>query len=254
MPNGLLFIAATVHECGWIARGLGLRRVSLHRWEGPRAALEAVGIGARRTPAAPGRGVRVGVGRGGGAGGPPPPPPARGGAAGGGGGGGPPALDPALKRAQVLRWIDSPGAPPAPVVTAPAIVSSPEHKRALHQESGARAVDMEHSAVSTWAQANGACVEGCRVVLDLAGETLPSWFAPLTDDFGRVKWRSLALDVLLRPSRWLLLSRWARTSTHVGRALARAAARAADSPLEVPAASGPFGVASYAARSDLLPG
>ncbi|MBX3409798.1 MAG: hypothetical protein KF859_07920 [Phycisphaeraceae bacterium] len=207
MPHGLLFIAATVYECGWIAQGLGLRRVNLHRWEGTRAALEAVGIGARRTPAVPVRGVRVIVA----------------GFAG--------ALDPSLQRAQVLRWADGEHDQPGPVVTTQAIISTPAQKHALRASSGARAVDMEHGTISAWARAGGACVEGCRVVLDLADETLPAWLGTITDDLGRLRWGAFAAGVVPRPARWFELARWARTSSFVGRTLARAASFAATSPL-----------------------
>lgn len=207
MPHGLLFISATVYECGWVARGLGLRRVSLHRWEGTRAALEAVGIGARRTPAVPVRGVRVIVA----------------GFAG--------AIDPDLQRAQVLRWADGEHGRPRPVVTTQAMISTPAQKHALRTSSGARAVDMEHDTISAWARAGGACVEGCRVVLDLADETLPAWLGTITDDLGRLRWGAFAAGVVPRPARWFDLARWARTSSFVGRTLARAASFAATSPL-----------------------
>jgi hypothetical protein len=115
-------------------------------------------------------------------------------------------LDPSLVIGDIVID-DSDGMIPAEIEcrrgaihSAEKIVSSPEEKAELFARTGALAVDMEQTAVRTFAAGIGIPVVGIRAVSDTAQQNLDPVVVRLVDDRGNPRAGSIAKNLLLRPS------------------------------------------------------
>lgn len=79
------------------------------------------------------------------------------------------------------------------------VVSSPLEKRALHQRTGAVAVDMESAAVTAAAGKYGLPCLVVRTVLDTTRMTLPRAIMECSDPYGRVYSLALVRALVARP-------------------------------------------------------
>jgi adenosylhomocysteine nucleosidase len=114
------------------------------------------------------------------------------------------ALDPALRVGDIVVSGDVP--PEArglfaagEILSVNYVVVSAEEKRRLRQESGARVVEMESSAVAGWARQRGLRYSCVKVVSDTAAEDLPLDFNRFRDEVGRFQPGRIAAASLLRP-------------------------------------------------------
>jgi adenosylhomocysteine nucleosidase len=87
-----------------------------------------------------------------------------------------------------------------PLLTADAIVESPEAKAALARETGAVAVDMESAAILAAAARRGVPAVVVRAVSDTAAQRVPRELGDLVDDEGRTRPGRAAALVLRRPA------------------------------------------------------
>jgi len=101
-------------------------------------------------------------------------------------------LAPSLKVGDVVCQGFPAVLPPSPfqvmrgtIATARGIVSTPAQKRALHQETGAVAVDMETGIAQSWAQKVGIPFVAVRSISDSADDYLDPSLLSLIDDLGR---------------------------------------------------------------------
>jgi len=87
-----------------------------------------------------------------------------------------------------------------PLLTASAIVESPEAKAALRRDTGAVAVDMESAAILAAAARRGVPAVVVRAVSDTAAQRVPRELGDLVDDEGRTRPGRVAALVLRRPA------------------------------------------------------
>jgi hypothetical protein len=140
-------------------------------------------------------------------------------------------LNPRLAPGQVVfeagessRWaarLQAAGATPARLHTSPRIVATAAEKRALWEQTGVDAVEMESEAVRQVCRERLVPCVTVRVISDAAGEDLPLDFTAILEPEGR--WRSgrLALALLQAPGRWPALWRLHQRSRRAAANLAR---------------------------------
>ncbi len=80
-----------------------------------------------------------------------------------------------------------------------AVVASPEAKRALAEDTGAIAVDMESHAVARVAAAEGAAFLIIRAVADPVDRAIPDWVLGKISDAGRPRTGAILAALALRP-------------------------------------------------------
>lgn len=105
-----------------------------------------------------------------------------------------------------------------PIWSAPAVVDSPQAKRALQLQTGAAAVDMESAAIARAARHAGLPFMAIRVVADGAGDALPAGVENLVAADGGTRYRGL-WSVLASPTQLRLLRRLASRSQAARRVL-----------------------------------
>ena len=124
------------------------------------------------------------------------------------------------------------GATPHMILAADAVVASVEHKRRLHQGSGAAAVDLESGAVARVGLAHGIAFAVLRAVCDPAHRALPPAAGTSLDASGGIAvWRVLA-SLLTQPGQLPALVALARDAALARRALAARVMRIAPVPSE----------------------
>lgn len=109
----------------------------------------------------------------------------------------------------------------------PAPLTSGAAKAALWRATGARAVDMESSAVAALAQRHGLPFVAVRVVIDDAHCELPAALATATAADGQVAGWRVGLHLLRHPGEFPALLRLARAYAAANATLARVAASGA---------------------------
>ncbi|MBN1921440.1 MAG: hypothetical protein JW892_09360 [Anaerolineae bacterium] len=102
--------------------------------------------------------------------------------------------------------------------TAPAVISTPGEKQALHDRTGAIAVDMESYWIARLAATHGLPFLVLRVISDALHDPLPP-FEQFLDVDGALHIHQLATCLLRNPRNLSLLIRTARHSGHARRAL-----------------------------------
>jgi len=101
------------------------------------------------------------------------------------------------RRGDAPRWLErladsQPGARSGQIHTADRILSTPDHKQACFEKTGAVVVDMEQAVVAAWLDAFGPPLDripiiGVRAVLDPVDRALPSAFSAMVDPQGRTR-------------------------------------------------------------------
>lgn len=116
------------------------------------------------------------------------------------------ALDPSLKVGDVViddcppTIVPSPGIRCGTIVTAPELVSTPAQKRALHERSGALAVDMESDKARALAEKLSVPFISLRAISDTASESVDPAVLRLVDPFGQLQPLALARLLITRPA------------------------------------------------------
>ena len=87
----------------------------------------------------------------------------------------------------------------AAIAGSDAVVASPEAKRALAEDTGAIAVDMESHAVARVAAAEGAAFLIIRAVADPVDRAIPAWVLGKISDAGRPRTGAILAGLALRP-------------------------------------------------------
>ena len=87
----------------------------------------------------------------------------------------------------------------AAIAGSDAVVASPEAKRALAEDTGAIAVDMESHAVARVAAAEGAAFLIIRAVADPVDRAIPAWVLGNISDAGRPRTGAILAGLALRP-------------------------------------------------------
>src|SRR5258708_5073164 len=103
------------------------------------------------------------------------------------------ALDPSLRVGDIVR-----GGPDV-VHSVDRVASTAAEKRALHAETGARAIEMESAAVRAKAAEWGVHYDCIRAVSDTADEDMPLDFNRYRDADGRFSRTRIALAAMLHP-------------------------------------------------------
>jgi hopanoid-associated phosphorylase len=116
------------------------------------------------------------------------------------------------------------------LATVAAPLTSAAAKAALRQATGARAVDMESSAVADLAQRHGLPFVAVRVIVDDAHAQLPGAIAAATGGDGQVAAWRVALHLLRHPGELAAVLRLARAYSAANATLAAAAASGALRP------------------------
>jgi adenosylhomocysteine nucleosidase len=121
------------------------------------------------------------------------------------------ALQPALQSGAVLFEADdafplidslhAAGARPARFHCATRIVGTANDKRALRQQTGADAVEMESAAIRRLCADAGIPSATVRAISDTADETLPLDFNQYLDDMNRLRFAKMAAAIILSPAR-----------------------------------------------------
>jgi adenosylhomocysteine nucleosidase len=146
------------------------------------------------------------------------------------------ALNPALESGVVLFEADaefaladalrSAGARAARFHCADRIIGSTQAKRALRQETGADAVEMESAAIRAICAGAGISSATVRAISDTANETLPLDFNRYLDDMNRLRFAKMAAAIVFSPSRL-------RASIQLQRQARQAATNLADTLLRI---------------------
>ena len=87
----------------------------------------------------------------------------------------------------------------AAIAGSDAVVASPEAKRALAEDTGAIAVDLESHAVARVAAAVGVAVLIIRAVADPVDRAIPAWVLGKISDAGRPRTGAILAGLALRP-------------------------------------------------------
>jgi adenosylhomocysteine nucleosidase len=125
------------------------------------------------------------------------------------------------------------------LVSVPVAVTTVDAKSALLRASGARAVDMESSAVAALAYSHALPFLAVRVIVDDAAASVPGVVTAATGADGQISVAQLCAALLRRPQQLGALLRLARGYFAADRALAAAAASGALWPAPSAASAGP---------------
>jgi len=117
------------------------------------------------------------------------------------------------------------------------IVADQQHKKLLHQSTGAIAVDMESAAIAACAQDAGIPFMAIRAIVDDAATTIPAYINHAMDSNGSIQPARLLAMLILHPSAWRELIRLGRQF------------RAAKSTLELVARTAGTDFLAFASRS-----
>jgi adenosylhomocysteine nucleosidase len=109
------------------------------------------------------------------------------------------------------------------LLTTSGAIESVAAKAALFQDTGAAAVDMESLAVAQVARAQGAPFIAIRVIVDGAGDTLPSAVSEAADADGQLRVGRLIARTLRAPAEAISLLRLTRRYLAANRSLAAVA-------------------------------
>jgi adenosylhomocysteine nucleosidase len=121
----------------------------------------------------------------------------------------------------------APAVTPGHLATVHAPLASVADKAALRQATGARAVDMESSAVAELAQRHALPFIAVRVIIDDAQEELPAAIAAATGGDGQVAGWRVFMHLLRHPGEAAAVMRLARAYAAANATLARVAASGA---------------------------
>lgn len=122
---------------------------------------------------------------------------------------------------ELARSLQSAGALPARFHCAERVVTTAREKRALHEQTGADAVEMESEIICSVCGRQGIPNAVVRVILDTATEDLPLDFNSLMNTRQELAPGKLALALLRRPQIIPALLRLQRHSAAAAKALAR---------------------------------
>jgi adenosylhomocysteine nucleosidase len=120
------------------------------------------------------------------------------------------------------------------LLTSSRAIASVAAKAALFRDTGAAAVDMESLGVAQVAMAHGAPFIAIRVIVDGAGDHLPSAVSEAVDAYGQLRVGRLIARTLLAPAEVISLLRLTRRYLAANRSLA-AVARSAHLAPQAPA-------------------
>jgi len=88
------------------------------------------------------------------------------------------------------------------LITADCVLTDPEHKRRLHAESGAVAVDMESVELAQMARNAGVPFLALRVIADTVDARIPAWIGDTIDELGRARLVSTLPALIMHPGDW----------------------------------------------------
>ncbi|HWE04513.1 MAG TPA: hypothetical protein VG326_19060 [Tepidisphaeraceae bacterium] len=108
------------------------------------------------------------------------------------------------------------------IVASPTVIATPAQKRALFEQTGALAVDMESAIARAAATEMNVPFVSIRAISDAADESLNPAILKMVDAFGKPRPMSLALTLLRRPTLIPGLIRLGKSSNFAARNLATA--------------------------------
>ena len=111
-----------------------------------------------------------------------------------------------------------------PLVSVDAVVTTPEAKASLAEQTGAAVVDMESASIAAVAARAAVPFVALRVVADGFDDALPDNVAQLVTVDGRTRWAGL-IGVVASPRRARALATLAQRSNHARRTLRAVAAK-----------------------------
>lgn len=101
---------------------------------------------------------------------------------------------------QVLERLNTLDVSSQSLAESPVLLTTPDAKRQLRQATGAAAADMETAAIARVALECGLPFLCVRVIVDTAGEAVPSALPGLLNDDGGVRWLALLQKLLHQPA------------------------------------------------------
>ena len=140
------------------------------------------------------------------------------------------ALDPSLKIGDVIACIGHGKWPHLPfrlgeIYTADCVIANPAEKAEIFQETGALAVDMEHSIVRDLALELDLPMVSIRAISDGSGDSLPPDLTKMVDETGRPKLGPMLGSLSLHPMQIPRLMQLGRQSRVAADNLAAAVAQ-----------------------------
>ncbi len=97
-----------------------------------------------------------------------------------------------------------------PLIATDRVLTRPNDKRQLFNQSGAVAADMESAAVAGVALDAGVPYAAVRAIADSADTVIPQWVTRCIDSFGRIRIASALPSLLAHPADWYRLAALAR--------------------------------------------